>query len=188
MAHGKRRLRIGLAIVACSVAMAGFAASTSTRSFRVEWSTPRFRSAIDAVQGELNLSFDFGGADPREYSFSSRMNLLATTKFAWTRRWLYDRFAWTWHFFAIPSVCEAMYIPGQFRSQGYFTIKTICWIPIALTLASSAPWLILGWRAHRRANRPGRCRDCGYDLGATPPGAPCPECGRPADCKRVNAS
>ena len=32
-------------------------------------------------------------------------------------------------------------------------------------------------RAMRR--RRGRCYHCGYDLRATPPGSPCPECGRP---------
>jgi hypothetical protein len=35
-----------------------------------------------------------------------------------------------------------------------------------------------------RARRAGRCANCGYDLTATPPDRPCPECGTPAASTR----
>jgi hypothetical protein len=36
------------------------------------------------------------------------------------------------------------------------------------------------WARERRRRRQGLCPTCSYDLTATPPGAPCPECGSPA--------
>jgi hypothetical protein len=46
------------------------------------------------------------------------------------------------------------------------------WAPCAAGLLTAA----ILWRVDRR--RPGLCRHCHYDLSATPPSTPCPECGR----------
>lgn len=55
-----------------------------------------------------------------------------------------------------------------------------------LTLAAVllVPPAFFAWRRGRR--RPAwACAACGYDLRQTPPGSPCPECGRPAQPPRA---
>jgi hypothetical protein len=56
------------------------------------------------------------------------------------------------------------------------------WAPLLLTGAPAA-WM---WRCRlilARRRRRGGCPGCGYDLRATSPGLPCPECGRAASAR-----
>jgi hypothetical protein len=58
----------------------------------------------------------------------------------------------------------------------YVSWELVC-VPLwalFLPAAASSAWL---WRLDRRGP-PNSCPHCRYDLSATPPSAPCPECGR----------
>ena len=75
---------------------------------------------------------------------------------------------------------------GQ-RGREYWLILRI-WIIAALFAIAPVMW---AWRAKREHGRgtPGFCRQCGYDLRATPDR--CPECGtipRTTTAKRINTS
>jgi hypothetical protein len=56
--------------------------------------------------------------------------------------------------------------------QRDFVIQVPLWA-LFLSVAITAAWL---WRLDRKPE-PGHCPRCRYDLSATPPSAPCPECG-----------
>lgn len=61
--------------------------------------------------------------------------------------------------------------PPQHFITHYFSVPY--WLPILLT---GLPPGIAGWRSYRRMQiKPGCCRNCGYDLRASP--QRCPECG-----------
>jgi hypothetical protein len=57
-------------------------------------------------------------------------------------------------------------------SDRFLDIRIPLWA-LFLPLGATAAWL---WRLDRKP-KPGRCPRCRYDLFATPPTAPCPECG-----------
>lgn len=61
-------------------------------------------------------------------------------------------------------------------STWLFGLEVPLWIPTAIFLA---PVVVsaLRLRRIRRLGASARCSTCGYDLSATPAGAPCPECG-----------
>jgi len=52
-----------------------------------------------------------------------------------------------------------------------------CWL-VMLPLAVQPALRLRAWHLRRRRTREGRCRNCGYDLRATP--ERCPECGTAA--------
>jgi len=60
-----------------------------------------------------------------------------------------------------------------------------CWF-LALLFALLPALRLRRWRIERQRNRPGFCRQCGYDLRATP--LRCPECGMVVDPSRVAGS
>jgi hypothetical protein len=74
-----------------------------------------------------------------------------------------------WHFagFGWMQVGPA---PGSVHYRG---LVFPLWLPVLLTLLPA----VLLFRRARRAPPPTACKSCGYDLRATAPHAPCPECG-----------
>ena len=83
----------------------------------------------------------------------------------------------------------------QFRFAGFELIRTrpLIWgwlvigIPfwaICLVPAAGAAWGIARWRRQRERERPGVCRNCGYDLHGTV--ERCPECGTVPAAKDIS--
>jgi hypothetical protein len=67
---------------------------------------------------------------------------------------------------------------GSLRSRGYMI--RIPWWAIALITGVLPVTFLFGFAARQRPHRTGHCRNCGYDLRATPDR--CPECGLAAEC------
>jgi hypothetical protein len=70
---------------------------------------------------------------------------------------------------------------GPFSRLETWHVDLPLWVPAALCLAPG----LVAWRVARRRRRrhaAGLCRDCGYDLRASPDR--CPECGSPAAVTR----
>ena len=63
------------------------------------------------------------------------------------------------------------HVDGPF--EGLFLVVVPLWLPFTL---AAIPTAIL-WHRDRRTVKPGRCRQCGYDLRASK--KTCPECGAP---------
>ena len=86
---------------------------------------------------------------------------------------------WTWDGLRRPAPSLGWgfeYGRAHFRGVSPFEslwISVPLWAPFLL-FSASAVWL---WRLDRKP-KPGHCPRCRYDLSATPPAAPCPECGR----------
>jgi hypothetical protein len=63
---------------------------------------------------------------------------------------------------------------GSVPGAGVFWFVVVpYWVLVLVTMAWPVVWSVRWWR--RRRWRPGLCRDCGYDLRASP--QRCPECG-----------
>lgn len=78
------------------------------------------------------------------------------------------------------------FAPGQASREGRLILRAPAANNAAAALAAAGLLWSLGWiprglRRRRRARRraAGLCPGCGYDRRATPPNAPCPECGSP---------
>jgi hypothetical protein len=73
---------------------------------------------------------------------------------------------------AHPGVSSDGRTPVPLVLQTVWNIFVPYWFVIAITSILPVMWLM---RIRRRRHRPGTCRQCGYDLRATP--ERCPECG-----------
>jgi hypothetical protein len=102
-----------------------------------------------------NLSLMVGHGAPRNAPkpWSLRIKPLPSTDEAWGRA--------TWDF------DQSWVGPAQ-----YLFLEAPVYAPALLALAGAATLFRLD------RPRPGLCSHCRYDLSATPPSAPCPECGR----------
>jgi hypothetical protein len=75
--------------------------------------------------------------------------------------------SWVWHF-----DFDVQVLPARSHSFVWAGFGIPLWAPF-LPLAACSAWL---WWLDRKP-KPGHCPRCRYDLSATPPSAPCPECG-----------
>lgn len=78
-----------------------------------------------------------------------------------------------------PKVTPSWYIPPPPLAALPYRPLPIGLIADTLFFATAWWMLLFGWRDLRRLRRrrKGRCERCTYDLHATPPNQPCPECG-----------
>ena len=82
----------------------------------------------------------------------------------------------------------SVHVHDTYVGVASFGRRMSAWVPIAVTAALPAAWLLL-FLARRlllpmRRERLGLCRSCGYDLTGNTSGT-CPECGKPVPAKVV---
>lgn len=111
--------------------------------------------------------------------------------YGWPMRCGWDGFAPNQELPQGPGWTESGYGGIQINRPGtmYRSLPTRpMWLGLAVDIVvfaalwMSVLWWTTTWRSRRRIRR-GLCAVCAYDLRATPPASPCPECGRPTSAR-----
>lgn len=139
-----------------------WAARIAALAIGVIWPlTALYGLTLVVAQEAFRFSF-YGGA----LTFQFNSTTSETAGFYWVEN--PGRNFWWW-----PALERWYTLPGGGGGICITNVIIPLWT-IALTLAAFA----LFARRRSRPPLPGHCRTCGYDLQATAPEAPCPECGR----------
>jgi hypothetical protein len=184
---GRKRRTLGISLLA--LAAATITASAASGFYWVEWHAPL--SDWSLWGGRINVyAYDVPAA--RRFVRNSAPNKPGLWSGKRTDDGIHWLFWWGWeHQQLTAGDPQTGGVAIDDRNLGFFgvasmqrggvTINTsnvILWPPGLIAALGGVILYTCGRRARSRAIV-GACRACGYDLTATPPGSPCPECGKP---------